>query len=1308
MKKILKSILSIAAAAMTFASCSVKEINPEVRPSGKMVYFGTELSEVTKATLTPDDDDATFEAAWENNDAMKVSAFLGETYKGDFDAEWVSEKEAFASSNASTYFGTEHNFVAVYPACDAEGEIAFGAERVQNGNKYNGAYDVMLSQKTPLTLAENQTFIFNMDRQTAIAYFHLTSSYSDEKVISAKLSVNEETLAGNFLYAEGEIVPVEESNSITLTFTDAPSIDDLQLWFNVLPGTYTGLTLEVETESHTLTIQNSKSVTYAAGKLYKVVADATAKYEAKPDELTISEFLTKEDDKNIFYQLTGKITDIANAEYGNFTIEDHTGSVYVYGMTATKTANSANDQSFASLNLEVGDVITLCGVHGSYNYTPQVGGKFDSSNIAAYYVSTLVVPSLVAEPIVDVPSSGVDAGIQDATYTAVEGWNYEASCDNTTVTEAELDEESIIYSVSANSGDAREGWIKFTFSNSAYLYQHVETVSVSQLPGIAPAAWVKTNYENIPNGAEVVVTMTADETTYALSMNNVEGARASGKAPAAVEVELNGDKLNSTPNDILVWNMIIDGNAFMLVCKSDAQYHVYSNDSNDGVRVGKDTDDKGNNKFIIDETSGYIKSSTLTRYLGVYTQKPDWRCYTGPTAANIKDQTLAFYVKDDGKQDQPDFAFASETATATVGSEFAEPTLNGKLTSGSVVFSSSEPAVATVNPETGKVSLVKAGTTVIKAIAPADETYREAVATYTLTVKHVLSSISLNTENVIKEFTPSDDFTSAGLIVTAHYNDDTKAEVSENITVVAPSMEEGEQTVTVKYTEDGVTKSNTYTIKVENKDIPVTGVSLDITSETLAVNGTVQLTATVLPVNATNKNVEWSTSDASVATVSTSGLVTAIGTGDATITVKSVADPTKSATCAIKVLGTGTLSINFEKATDKYTKWTFTNITTQQEHTAVKAHGGSYFGTTNSKTTGSIRTKSKVSPKSILFYISKTTTNTTASNWKIQTSADGNNWSDANTVSATSMDRGEWAEVSHNFTSADEVYVRVYYDGTTAVRCIDDLTLTIYGEGDPAPSDPVKLDAPANLKCSAQTSSSLTFVWDEVENASDYKVSLDNQSTWISTNQATKYTWTGLSAEQTKAIYVKAIGDGEEYLDSDVANAEGTTSASSSGGDTPSVGTVMWSETWEGGDANETPSSYGQEGTTVYNGGTVTYSSSYANTKLYNDTMETTNLLLYGNKSGKDTWVVGGIPTGGVSKLTLTLEVNNSATGRCVISSPTAGVNVGNKTYSGTASPYTITVPITITGNVGTFELNFSNTTTSNVRIDNVKIVVAN
>ncbi|MDO4808606.1 MAG: BspA family leucine-rich repeat surface protein [Eubacteriales bacterium] len=97
--------------------------------------------------------------------------------------------------------------------------------------------------------------------------------------------------------------------------------------------------------------------------------------------------------------------------------------------------------------------------------------------------------------------------------------------------------------------------------------------------------------------------------------------------------------------------------------------------------------------------------------------------------------------------------------------------------------------------------------------------------------------------------------------------------------------------------------ANNVTVKAvfENKEVPVTSVSLDKTEVTIEVGDEdVKLSAIVLPENATDKSVNWSSSKESVATVDSEGNVTAVSTGTATITVTTV-DGNKTATCAVKV-----------------------------------------------------------------------------------------------------------------------------------------------------------------------------------------------------------------------------------------------------------------------------------------------------------------------------------------------------------------------------------------------------------------------
>jgi alpha-tubulin suppressor-like RCC1 family protein/uncharacterized protein YjdB len=114
----------------------------------------------------------------------------------------------------------------------------------------------------------------------------------------------------------------------------------------------------------------------------------------------------------------------------------------------------------------------------------------------------------------------------------------------------------------------------------------------------------------------------------------------------------------------------------------------------------------------------------------------------------------------------------------------------------------------------------------------------------------------------------------------------------------------GSATITVRTADGGKTATCAITVTGGNVNVPVTGVTLSPATLNLATGGPAgSLTATLEPANATNQNVTWSSSSASVATVSGSGLnatVTPVYGGAATIIVTTM-DGRRTATCAVTV-----------------------------------------------------------------------------------------------------------------------------------------------------------------------------------------------------------------------------------------------------------------------------------------------------------------------------------------------------------------------------------------------------------------------
>ena len=140
--------------------------------------------------------------------------------------------------------------------------------------------------------------------------------------------------------------------------------------------------------------------------------------------------------------------------------------------------------------------------------------------------------------------------------------------------------------------------------------------------------------------------------------------------------------------------------------------------------------------------------------------------------------------------------------------------------------------------------------------------------------------------------TPSDAFNSSVIWTSS---DESVATVYANGFVTAVAG--GTCTITATAV-DGSGKTATCEVTVIQL---VTNITLSHTSLTLKLDGYQKLTATVLPDNATNKEVTWSSSDENVAEVTKTGGVAAIGEGECTITCTATDGSGVSATCSVVV-----------------------------------------------------------------------------------------------------------------------------------------------------------------------------------------------------------------------------------------------------------------------------------------------------------------------------------------------------------------------------------------------------------------------
>ncbi|MDR2449312.1 MAG: Ig-like domain-containing protein [Prevotellaceae bacterium] len=247
----------------------------------------------------------------------------------------------------------------------------------------------------------------------------------------------------------------------------------------------------------------------------------------------------------------------------------------------------------------------------------------------------------------------------------------------------------------------------------------------------------------------------------------------------------------------------------------------------------------------------------------------------------------------------------TETLVATVAPANA--------TDKTVTWSSNADGIAGVD-QTGLVTAVATGAATITVTSNADAT-KKATCVVTV-VSSIVNVTDVSLDVTTADLKPGETKTLVATVAPANATDKTVtwsssadgiASVDQTGKITAVAV--GAATITVTSNADATKKA---TCVVTVSPIAVTSVSLNKQTSALYVNETDQLTVTVAPANATDKTVTWSSNADGIATVSQTGLVTAVAAGVATITATSNADATKTATCAVTVTVPSTTSVNIK------------------------------------------------------------------------------------------------------------------------------------------------------------------------------------------------------------------------------------------------------------------------------------------------------------------------------------------------------------------------------------------------------------
>ena len=361
--------------------------------------------------------------------------------------------------------------------------------------------------------------------------------------------------------------------------------------------------------------------------------------------------------------------------------------------------------------------------------------------------------------------------------------------------------------------------------------------------------------------------------------------------------KVNSVNIDINPASIKIYNST---NVNCVVSPSNAYVNATYTTSNSKVaslRDGYDYDTQSNYKTVYGESPG---TATIT---GKFTS-------IRFTTNGIEEYSVGTKTKKVTILQPVRYMYINDYGTVSVGKTrkfgtyiYPENASNKKST-----WKSSNPKIATVD-NNGNVKGIKKGTVTITATT-VDGGYTSSVE-----VSVVAGVESIKLSNTSLTLLPDQWAYLTATISPSNADNQTLEYISSNPDVVTAynggvwTNKVGTAIITVR-ARDGSGVEAKCTVKVV-KTLPVspTKVSLNKTSASILKGKTLQLTATVAPSNATDKTVTWKSSNTKVATVSTTGKVTAKAAGTATITCTTKTG-SKKATAKITVTLTKEEGIN--------------------------------------------------------------------------------------------------------------------------------------------------------------------------------------------------------------------------------------------------------------------------------------------------------------------------------------------------------------------------------------------------------------
>ncbi len=693
--------------------------------------------------------------------------------------------------------------------------------------------------------------------------------------ISGASSVN----IGSTITLSTAVTPAEATNQTITWSSDASGVASVDSSTGVVTGVSAGTaTITATSADGSYTKTKSVTVTTPVTGISDISGVSSVSVGST---ITLSATVSPSDATNQTITWSSSATGVA-------TVDSSTGVVTgVAAGTATITATSADGSYTATKDVTVTKPVTgISDISGASSVASGATTTFTASVTPADATNQTITWSSDASGVATVDASGVVTGVAGGTATITA----------TTADGSFTATKSIVVTVAVTGISSITGASSMNISTST-------TLSASVVPANATnqsITWSSSNTAVATVNSSGVVTATSTPGTTTITATTASGSYTATKVITVVRPVTGISAVTFQ----LGWRRLTNINdglqAYATVVPSNATNKTITWVSSDPTKVQINSTSFSGSTSVANFVAKGIGSSILTATTADGSYSSSAIFYVGPAVTGISAISGASSVEKD--------------STITLSASVTPSNAPIKI----INWTSSNTAVATVSPLTGVVTGVSAGTATITATT--DEGSYTATKDVTVTVSVPVTGISdvsgASSVSVGSTITLSASVTPADATnQTITWSSDASGVASVDSSGVVTGVSGGTATITATTASGSYTATKSVTVTV-----PVSGISDISGASSVNIGSTISLSASVTPDNATNQTITWSSDATGVATVNSSGVVSGVSTGTATITA-TTSDGSYTATKSVTVIRavTGIEDVTFQNGFVKLT-----------------------------------------------------------------------------------------------------------------------------------------------------------------------------------------------------------------------------------------------------------------------------------------------------------------------------------------------------------------------------------------------------